>query len=133
MARNLFTWGFEWQSGQFKAHGSRMTTYVRGYDSIDIVGMPGNRRSQATQADGSMKIEFSDLSITYKLDDFTFDGLNPIEPERGDYIYVERKDGSAVDIFAVLPLGYEGTHRIDPDRTRITVHTKLDRTEEYYA
>lgn len=110
-----------------------MTTYVRGYDSIDLVGMLGNRRYQTIDVDGNMKIEFSDLDVIYKIEDLTFDGITPIVPERGDYIYMVQEDGTRVDHFEILPLGDEGTHRIDPYRKRIVVHSKLVKTEDLYS
>ena len=132
MARDMFTWGFGWQADQFKAHASREVTYAREYDSVDLVAVLGNRRYQSTDVDGNMKIEFSDLDVVFKLTDLTFDGITPIVPQRGDYVYMAQEDGARVDIFEVLPLGDEGCYRIDPYRKRIVVHSKLARTEDLY-
>jgi hypothetical protein len=133
MARDIFNWGFGHQINWFKASGSRQVTYAREYDSVDLVGMLGNRRYQTNDVDGGMRIEFSDLDVVFKLADFSFDGITPITPQRGDYIYMEQEDGSRVDIFEVLPLGDEGTHRIDPYKKRIVVHSKLSKTEDLYS
>lgn len=130
---NLLGWGLGILTRRLKAYASEPCTYARGYQSVDVDAVIGEKLLKLQDADGNIRMEHTDLDACIPTDGFDFGDGVPITPERGDLLYVTI--GGQVQVFQAFPYG--GTesvwHWSDPiGQTEVRVHFKHVETQGPY-
>ncbi len=122
--------GFAWHASQLKAYASQPITYVRAYESVDLMVVLGKQLLKLDDGLGNIRMEWTDLSLDIVAADLFFSYGDLITPERGDIIY--RVIGNQVQTYQVEPYGSEPAWRWDDSyQTMLKVHTKQIETEPY--
>lgn len=133
MPTNMLKDGLAFLTRAMTEFASEAITYRRGSDSVDVQAVVGRKLLKIEDADGGIRVELTDLDVCIPVDVFSFDGIDRIEPTRGDLI--ELTLPYDVQIFEVLPVGNEPCWRwADPiGQTMVRVHAKHIDTEQFYA
>jgi hypothetical protein len=106
----------DWLTGMRQAHLSRMVTYSRGGESVQIAATVGSTTFEVD--DGTVMQRWESRDYLVKAADLVLAG-EPIQPQRGDRIV----DGSAV--YEVLaPAGQDCWRKSDPYGITLRIHTK---------
>lgn len=122
--------GLAFLTAQLKAHASETVTYARGYDTVDVQATFGQKLLKLDDGNGGIRMEWTDLDFCVPAADLDF-GSGPVEPERGDQIYVTA--GSETQVFEVVPFGSDPPWRwSDPHQSMLRIHTKRISTDLYY-
>lgn len=118
--------GSAWLEDQRQRHMTRMVTYQRGGDSVDIAATVG--RTEFEQADDFgviHKIELRDYLVLTT--DLVLAGVQTL-PKAGDR--VREADGAKTFVYEVMAPGSEPPFRYsDPYRRTLRIHTKHVATE----
>jgi hypothetical protein len=123
---NLLERGSAWLEDQRNRHMTRMVTYQRGGDSVDVAATIG--RTEFEQADDFgviHKIESRDYMVLTT--DLVLAGVQTL-PKAGDRI--RETDGAKTFVYEVMAPGNEPPFRYsDPYRKTLRIHTKHVATE----
>jgi hypothetical protein len=118
--------GSAWLEDQRNRHMTRMVTYQRGGDSVDVAATIG--RTEFEQADDFgviHKIESRDYMVLTT--DLVLAGVQTL-PKAGDRI--RETDGAKTFVYEVMAPGNEPPFRYsDPYRKTLRIHTKHVATE----
>lgn len=119
---DLLQWASDWLEGQRAKHATRIVTYRRGVDSVDLPVSIGRTEFEIDAGIGVLERTVSrDYLLTAT--DLVLGGW-PALPRRGDRI--EESDGTTVYIHEVMAPGKEPAWRYsDPYRKTLRIHTKL--------
>lgn len=126
--------GLAFLTRQFTEYVSEPATYARGYDAVDVRVTLGKKLLKLEDADGGIRMEWTDLDACIPTADFDFGNGVMITPERGDLLYVTI--GNHVQVFEAFPYG--GTESVwrwaDPiGQTMVRIHFKhIDSEGPYY-
>jgi hypothetical protein len=122
--KDMLRSGLAWLTKQQADHASRPVTYHRGARSASVRAMIESRLLRLGDEMGGTTIVRTDASFVIPASDLVLDG-EPIEPRRGDLIFVPDESGSGRNIYEVMRYGGEPEfHYTDPHRTQLRVHTK---------
>ena len=90
MADNLLKTGLAWLTDQLDDHAAEEIVYSRGDQSVQVRAVIGMKLLRVADVDGGIRLEYTDLDACIRSDlEFSFDGLEPIEPRRGDRVAVQ--------------------------------------------
>lgn len=121
-----------WLTDQMIEHASRMVTYARGVDSVDVSATPGRKRLQSDDGFGNVRVEWTDADFLIRASDLDW-GAGPVEPEKDDIIFMgmpTHDDPLEILVFQVLPFGRNPAWTwSDPQQTMRRIHAKLKTTE----
>lgn len=133
MPTNLLKQGLAFLTQQMTEYASEPITYRRGASSVDVQAVVGRKLLRVEDADGGIRVELTDLDVCIPMDAFSFNGVDRIEPARGDLI--ELTLPYDVQTFEVLPVGNEPAWRwADPiGQTMVRIHAKHIDTEQFHA
>lgn len=118
--------GLAFMTSVRKANLTRDAVYTRGSQSIDIRVELGRKLLRLDDGTGQLRVEMTDLDILVASDlDFSFDGIAPLTPERGDLLTLVMPYDTQV--FEVLPLGGEPAWRWSDSKNQsmYRIHLKL--------
>ncbi|GJQ27807.1 MAG: hypothetical protein HBSAPP02_28390 [Phycisphaerae bacterium] len=113
--------GSAWLEDQRNRHMSRMVTYQRGGDSVDVAATIG--RTEFEQADDFGVIhKFESRDYLVLTTDLVLAGVQAL-PKAGDRI--RETDGAKTFVYEVMAPGNEPPFRYsDPYRRTLRIHTK---------
>lgn len=113
------------------AVASRGVTYARGPDSVDLYATFGKKLLKLDDGDGGIRMEWTDLDLIIPAADLVLLG-EPIQPERGDLVYIVGGEGEGTAIYEVAAYGGEPPWRwCDPHRNLFRIHCKYVEMESY--
>lgn len=126
---NLLRAGLKFLADQQIQYASDPITYARGYDSIDLRAIFDRERLKVADAEGFVRIEYTDMSFRMRPGDLVLGG-EQVTPERGDLIHVP--DGYDVYTFQVTPFeGEPAWSYLDPHHHFLIVRTKRVNIERW--
>ncbi len=119
---DLLEQGTAWLDGVRETHMSRMVTYQRGVDSVDIAATLGSTTYEVADEAGVI-VQAKATDFIVSADALVLGGA-ATKPQVGDRIRVP--SGVKVLIFEVLDLGGAGHYRpSDPHGRMLRIHAKL--------
>lgn len=108
-----------------------LVTYARGYDSVDVLAVYGQKLLKTHDQFGGIRMEWTDLDFIIVAADLHFGDGVPLTPARGDLVYTTVAAG--VQVYEVLPFGNDPPWRwSDPYNLMYRIHTKHIDTEQFY-
>lgn len=108
-----------WLHGQLRSHASRVVTYRRGSQSVELPAVVGQTTTERDDGSG-MVLRSKTRDYLIAVADLAIEGQST-QPQRGDRI--EESDGH---VYQVLPLGSDPEWRYSsPINTVYRVHTRL--------
>lgn len=115
--------GLAWLTQQLKANASQTVVYARGPNSVSVQTTFGKKLLRLDDGFGGLRVQWTDMDFLIAAADLTFDGVTPITPHRGDFIYLTQ--GTDVQTFEVFPFGNEPPWRFsDPYQLMYRIHAK---------
>jgi len=123
---DLLEQGVSWLDGVRAAHLSRLVTYERGGDSVQVAATLGSTTYEvADEAGATVEAKATDFIVSA---DALVLGGQETRPEVGDRVRVP--DGEKVLVFEVLDLAGSGHYRpADPFGKALRIHAKHIATE----
>ena len=118
---DLLEQGTAWLDGMRQAHLSRLVTYQRGIESVDIAATLGSTTYEVADDAGAI-VQAKATDFIVSADPLVFGGA-ATRPQVGDRIRVT--NGTKVLVFEVLDLGGAGHYRpSDPHGRMLRIHAK---------
>lgn len=115
---------------RLRGRSSDLVTYARGYDSVEVPAIFGEKLLKVDDGRGGFRIEWTDLDFLIASSDLVLDGVR-ILPRRGDLIHVVYE--SDVQTFEVRPWGNDPAWKwADPYHSIYRIHAKHIDTQQFY-
>lgn len=124
MSKTLMERGMEMAARQLPKAAGGEVIYSRGDQSVAWDATYGRTEFEVSEADGGVRIEFSDRDFIGETDRLRLGG-QIITPTRGDKITIVNEKHIAEQVFEVLAPGGEQPYRFcGPQGYMMRIHTK---------
>jgi hypothetical protein len=125
---DLMAWGLASLASSTKAYFSKLVTYARDEDFVELRAVLGRKLLKLSDGDGGVRMEWTDMDFLIDTTDLVLGG-SEATPQRGDLVYLPLAD--TVEVFEVSPPDpTEPCWRwCDPFRYKRRIHAKHVDTE----